>query len=395
MAACSPIASEHPQPAKAGTVLLVDDDSLVLRSLARALTKANLEVVAVDDPIRAMNLLSGKTFDAVLCDIWMPQMSGLSFAKYVRSHDPEIPVMLMTADPRLESAIEGIHLGILEYLPKPIEVARLQAAALRAVNLSRLARAKREAQEVLAAPGSLRSGSLHRALDRALATLSVAFQPIASPKSRCLVGYEALLRSNEPELPHPPAVIAAAEACGRALEVGVQVRTKACRAFAEAAPDTLLFLNIIPEDLMDEGLYESGSYVGALASRIVLEVTERADLKRVRDALPRIQRLRALGYRIAVDDLGAGYAGLSSFAALEPEFTKLDMSLVRDAHLSTTKQRVVGSIVELCKDLGSSVVAEGIETIEEAETLSRLGCDFMQGYLYARPGPPFPSVVWP
>lgn len=395
MAACSPFSTEAPLPAKAGSVLLVDDDSLVLRSLARALTKANLEVVAIDDPIVAMQMLSSKFFDAVLCDIWMPQMSGLTFAKYVRTHDPDIPVMLMTADPRLESAIEGIQLGILEYLPKPIEVARLQAAALRAVNLSRLARAKKEAQEVLAAPGSIRTGSLHRALDRAIATLSVAFQPIASPKNRCLVGYEALLRSNEPELPHPPAVISAAETCGRALEVGVKIRNKACEAFANAAPDTLLFLNIIPEDLMDEDLYDPHSAVGVFSHRIVLEVTERADLKRVRDALPRIQRLRALGYRIAVDDLGAGYAGLSSFAALEPEFTKLDMSLVRDAHLSTTKQRVVGSIVELCKDLGSSVVAEGIETVEEAETLTRLGCDFMQGYFYARPGPAFPVVHWP
>lgn len=395
MAACSPFSTELPQPAKAGSVLLVDDDSLVLRSLARALTKANLDVVAMDDPVRAMQMLSTRVFDAVLCDIWMPQMSGLTFAKYVRTHDPEVPVMLMTADPRLESAIEGIQLGILEYLPKPIEVARLQSAALRAVNLSRLARARKEAQEVLAAPGSIRNGSLHRALERAIETLSVAFQPIACPKTRCLVGYEALLRSNEPELPHPPAVISAAETCGRALEVGVKVRKKACDAFTYAAPDTLLFLNIIPEDLMDDGLYDPNSNVGLFANRIVLEVTERADLKRVRDALPRIQRLRALGYRIAVDDLGAGYAGLSSFAALEPEFTKLDMSLVRDAHLSTTKQRVVGSIVELCKDLGSSVVAEGIETIEEADTLTRLGCDFMQGYFFARPGPAFPAVNWP
>jgi EAL domain-containing protein (putative c-di-GMP-specific phosphodiesterase class I) len=145
---------------------------------------------------------------------------------------------------------------------------------------------------------------------------------------------------------------------------------------------------------LDEDLYAAGTPLSDLSERIVLEVTKRADLAKVKDALPRIQRLRTLGYRIAVDDLGAGYAGLSSFAALEPEFTKLDMSLIRGAHASSVKQRVIGSIVSLCRDLGSRVVAEGIETRADRDTLVRLGCELQQGYYFAKPGPAFPAITW-
>jgi len=101
-----------------------------------------------------------------------------------------------------------------------------------------------------------------------------------------------------------------------------------------------------------------------------------------------------MGFRIAIDDLGAGYAGLTSFATLEPEFVKLDMSLVRDVHKSPMKEKLVGSITSLCKELGMMVVAEGVETPLERDMLVALGCDLLQGYLLAMPGRPFPTFAW-
>src|SRR5207249_3254913 len=98
--------------------------------------------------------------------------------------------------------------------------------------------------------------------------------------------------------------------------------------------------------------------------------------------------------RIAVDDLGAGYAGLSSFAQLEPEVVKLDMTLVRDAPGSLTKQRLIRSMVTLCDEMGLTVVAEGVETAAERDVLVALGCHLLQGYLLGRPGRPFPEVTW-
>ena len=104
-------------------------------------------------------------------------------------------------------------------------------------------------------------------------------------------------------------------------------------------------------------------------------------------------RLRKFGYRIAIDDLGAGYAGLTSFAQLEPEVVKVDMSLVRGIDSSPVKQKLVRSIIALCTELGIQLVAEGIETPAERDTLVGLGGDLCQGYLFAKPGRGFPTPV--
>jgi EAL domain-containing protein (putative c-di-GMP-specific phosphodiesterase class I) len=131
-----------------------------------------------------------------------------------------------------------------------------------------------------------------------------------------------------------------------------------------------------------------------LADRVVLEITERASLDGVDDARNKVARLRKMGFRIAVDDLGAGYAGLTSFATLEPEFVKLDMTLVRGIDQSPTKQKLVRSVSGLCKELGMMVVGEGVETRAERDILVGCGCDLLQGYLIARPDRPFPGYSW-
>jgi EAL domain-containing protein (putative c-di-GMP-specific phosphodiesterase class I) len=156
----------------------------------------------------------------------------------------------------------------------------------------------------------------------------------------------------------------------------------------------LLFINLHARDLADENLSSPSSALASIASRVVLEITERASLDDVKDVRSTVTRLREIGFRIAIDDLGAGYAGLTSFAQLEPEFVKLDMTLVRDVHLNAIKQKLVRSMATLCKDMGITVVAEGIEIPEERDSIVELGCDLLQGYLLARPGRSFPEVTW-
>ena len=117
----------------------------------------------------------------------------------------------------------------------------------------------------------------------------------------------------------------------------------------------------------------------------MLEITERAGLDEVKDARARVESLKRMGYRIAVDDLGAGYAGLTSFAQLEPHIVKLDMSLVRNVHEAPTKRKLIQSIVALCRDLGIEPVGEGVETAAERDVLEQLGCTLLQGYLFGKP----------
>src|SRR5207245_7558839 len=138
-----------------------------------------------------------------------------------------------------------------------------------------------------------------------------------------------------------------------------------------------------PRELLDEALFDPTEPLSQLARRVVLEITERASLDDIRDVRDRVKQLRSLGFRIAIDDLGAGYAGLTSFAHLEPEVVKVDMSLIRGIDQSPLKQKLLGSIVALCRDLGIEIIAEGIETAAERDALIRLGGDLCQGYLFA------------
>jgi EAL domain-containing protein (putative c-di-GMP-specific phosphodiesterase class I) len=122
---------------------------------------------------------------------------------------------------------------------------------------------------------------------------------------------------------------------------------------------------------------------------VVLEITERAALEEVDDVPGRAQRLRDLGFGLAVDDLGAGYAGLNSFAQLAPEYVKLDITLVSGIHRDRLRRKLIRSLTTLCSDMGITVVAEGVETPDERDTLVELGCDLLQGYLLGRPSATF------
>jgi EAL domain-containing protein (putative c-di-GMP-specific phosphodiesterase class I) len=222
----------------------------------------------------------------------------------------------------------------------------------------------------------------------------MAYQPIVRAKEHTLFGHEALLRSTEPTLPHPGAIIDAAERLGRLPDLGRAIRASSAESVEPKPEAGLLFVNLHTRDLLDPTLTSPESPLSRIAKRVVLEITERASLHEIKDIPSRVAQLREMGFQVAIDDLGAGYAGLTSFALLEPEIVKLDMSLVRNVHKQSTKQKLIRSMTGLCKDMGMMVVAEGIETVEERDQLVELGCDLLQGYLFARPGQPFPPFTW-
>lgn len=152
-----------------------------------------------------------------------------------------------------------------------------------------------------------------------------------------------------------------------------------------------VFINLHVLDLLDEQLYALDNPLLAFAPRIHFEITERMAIEKISDTHQRINRLRALGYKIAVDDLGEGYSGLNSFAELEPDAVKLDMSLIRGIERAPTKRRMVHALAGLCRELKTPLVAEGVETQAELDCLIELGADWFQGFFFARPDFPFPS----
>ncbi len=378
-----------------GNILVVDDDEAVLKLCVRILTRAGFDTKSTSSVKAAIDLLEHNTFDAVLSDIQMPGTDGIGLLRAVRERDLDVPVVLSTGAPSVSTAVAAVGYGAFAYLTKPVAPATLVQVVTSATQLGKMARFKREALEETGDTGKLtgdRAG-LESAFAAALDTLWMAYQPIVHASSRALFAYEALVRTLVPALPHPGALLDAAERLGRSVDLGRLIRTKSAEPMERAPEGSILFVNLHTRDLLDEALFSPDAALSKIAGRVVLEITERASLDEVPDASARVAELRKLGFRIAIDDLGAGYAGLTSFASLEPEIVKLDMSLVRGVERASKKHKIIDSMTRLCKNMGILVVAEGVETPAERDVLVELGCDLLQGYLFARPGKPFPEIL--
>jgi EAL domain-containing protein (putative c-di-GMP-specific phosphodiesterase class I)/CheY-like chemotaxis protein len=381
-----------PRDAKvSGHILLADDEPLLVNSLKRVLEDSGHTVETAPDGRTALDIIERQQFDTIISDISMPEVGGLELLRAVRERDPDVPVILITGKPAVETAVEAVEHGIVAYLVKPFSLDQFHQAITKAVRLRRLARVSRDALAFLKA-SDRRSGDraeIEAAFRRALRSLTVAFQPIINWSEKSVLGYEALVRTEEAMMKDPATLFATADRLGRLHELGRTIRELTAAAAEAGPPDTTLFVNLHPLDLNDETIYSTQTSLSKLAQRVVLEITERASLAGIEDLGARIRTLRQIGYRIAIDDFGAGYSGLGSFARLEPEVVKLDISLVSEVHNSPTKQKLMRSMTSLCHELGIRVIAEGIETAEERDTIVNLGCDLLQGYLFAHPQPSF------
>lgn len=378
-----------------GRLLVVDDDPALLRSMQRALRAMGFDVDTAPNGKAATERLAENDYNCVVSDISMPEMNGIQLLSKVREHDLDVPVILVTGEPAIDTAVQALQYGALNYLAKPVDLTELERVLNNGVRLHQMAQMKRQAMELLgeSAIAGDRAG-LEASFRSAIDKLWMAFQPIVSVSDRKVAGYEALLRSDEPSLPHPGAIIDAAERLDRLVILGRTIRDRAAGIMAASDEKPMLFVNLHPRDLNDDALTAPDAPLSKIATQVVLEITERSAIDSIREVKKRIAALREMGFRIAIDDLGAGYAGLTSFATLEPEIVKLDMSLVRDVDKRPMKQKLIGSMTQICKDMGMLVVGEGVETVEERDMLIELGCDLLQGYLLAKPGRPFPDINW-
>jgi len=236
---------------------------------------------------------------------------------------------------------------------------------------------------------------LHFALERD--ELRLVYQPVFDALTGEAVGAEALLRWDGPRGPVAPAeFIPIAEETGLVIPIGDWVLRTAChqaaawrREFGRGLP---VSVNIAARQLTRPGLATQVlvalGEAGAEPDDLVLEITEHGVLEDFAAAFRHLQEIRALGVRVAVDDFGTGWSSLSYLQRLPVDELKIDRSFVATLGVEGPSMAIVGSLVSLAHGLGLTVVAEGVETDEQLTELRRLGCDFVQGYLLARPGPP-------
>ena len=231
------------------------------------------------------------------------------------------------------------------------------------------------------------------ALDSILAhgDLHSLFQPIVSLSERRILGYEALTRGPSNSSLHAPiSLFSVARNAGRLSELELCARKNALRCFHDQQLDNKLFLNVSPESLL-EASHQPGRTLrllqefGISPERVVIELTEQAPIEDFALLDTALHHYRAMGFSIALDDLGAGYSSLRLWSELRPDYVKIDRHFIDGIHQDAVKREFVDSILKMAKASRAQVIAEGIELAEELATLIEMGVDLVQGYLLCRP----------
>ena len=227
--------------------------------------------------------------------------------------------------------------------------------------------------------------------------LTCAFQPIVDLGDYTVLGYELLARGPvASELHRPDALFEVARGEGRVPELDRLCMMTAARGSATLPAPYLRFINTEPVNLFlhtrsDQFVTELVNATPPdLRDQTVIEITENSvidDFAHMRDV---VRRLRSEGFRVAIDDAGAGYAGLQMIVEVEPDFIKLDMSLIRKLDVSIVKQKLVRKLRDFCAESDITLIAEGIETRPQLDVLLDIGVSHGQGFLFAHPGSPYP-----
>lgn len=221
-----------------------------------------------------------------------------------------------------------------------------------------------------------------------------AYQPIMSLADRAILGHEALSRgARGTGLETADQLFGAATEHHLLVELDRLCRKRAMLNSARIPRTSRIFVNTLPATIRDPQFRGKAliSFLDAAQlapARIVIEITEKLVIENYGLFRETMVYFTDLGMSFAVDDVGAGYSGLEAIARLKPAFLKIDMSLVRDVHISVVNREMVKAIVALGEGIGSAVIAEGIQTKEEADTLREIGATYGQGYYLARPSVP-------
>ncbi|KQR04642.1 bifunctional diguanylate cyclase/phosphodiesterase [Deinococcus sp. Leaf326] len=246
---------------------------------------------------------------------------------------------------------------------------------------------------------TMRLGRLENELKHGLGRgeLRVVYQPIMTLEGGRVAGFEALLRWQHPEhgLLEPGAFLDVAEECGLMLDIDRWVLREACKQLRQWQhesphfPPLTLNVNFSARHFAAPGVYEQVRSVladtGFPPERLNLEITEGALLARPEAIGQTLEKLRALGVRLHLDDFGTGYSSLSYLHSYPLDTLKIDRSFVQGMLTSASSAELVRTIIAMAKNMNMRVVAEGIEEVRHLDALRELGCDYGQGYLFARP----------
>lgn len=379
-------------------VLIADDDEMNRETLAEIIERSDaLELVGIaKDADEAIRIASLRRPDVALLDVRMPSGGGPHAASEIRWRSPTTRIVALSAFGDDRSVDDMLANGATSYLTKDASFDDIVDAIVRSVKGDALL-SSTVTTHVVAELGARLEREHGQAEDRREKErrvgrlleggegLTMAYQPIVALTSGVIVGVEALSRFALPPQRTPDRWFAEAAEIGLGTELQLMAVSLALPALDQLPDDVFVSVNVDPTIASSPGLAEIVERWPG--ERIVIELTEHApanDYPSLREALDAFRRS---GVRMAVDDAGAGFASLRHILELSPDIIKLDISIVRDIDKDASQRALASALVAFSREIGTELVAEGVETAEEAVALDALGIRLMQGYYLARPGP--------
>jgi EAL domain-containing protein (putative c-di-GMP-specific phosphodiesterase class I)/CheY-like chemotaxis protein len=380
-------------------VLVVDDEAANVALLTKMLGRAGYgNVASTTNSAEVMRLVSTFEPDLILLDLHMPEPDGFALMSRLNETidaDVFLPVLVLTADATEVTKVRALGDGATDFLTKPFEYPELLLRLQNLLTLRQQHQQLRRANISMAATidEHERGAAAHKERARAItlrteAVLDAAgprmvYQPIVDLIDGTTLAVEALARFPEGHSDRPEVWFEEAHEVHLGVRLELAALSAALRDIDRLPADCDISLNASPEALRSPAL----RYVldPAPAERIVIEVTEHERVPDYPQLVASLADLRERGVRIAVDDTGSGFASLQHILELRPEIVKLDRSLVMDLDKSPVRRSLVASLQHFSTEVDLTLIAEGIESVDELEAIKALGIRVGQGFLLAAP----------
>jgi EAL domain-containing protein (putative c-di-GMP-specific phosphodiesterase class I)/DNA-binding NarL/FixJ family response regulator len=391
-------------------LMLADDEAPVLEAMS--------ELVSMDpfidligtarDAGEAIDLAVMHEPDVALLDVRMPGGGGSRAAREIRRRSPETRIVALSASTDPRSVVSMVRAGAVGYVGKDRSADEVLRAIHRSVygrasisvdRLGEVAERLAEHQARAADRVPKRAEVSRERIQEAIRgeVLDTVFQPIVDLVDGRVCGMEALARFLTRPRRSPETWFAEASTHDLLIPLELAAAGHALGQLDLVPEGVYVSVNVSPQTLCAPGLLEILRDVPA--RRVVLELTERSPIVNYEEAVECVSNLRVLGARLAVDDVGRGFSGLGRVVELAPDLLKIDRSLVSGVDSDAAKSALIARLTSYGDEIGMDVVAEGIETEAELETLRALGVRNGQGFLLGRPGPIPPTIEgalrWP
>ena len=381
------------------TVLVADDAEATRQGLAELLadTSEFLCVASVGDARAAIAKAAHYQPDIAVLDVMMPSGGGLAAALGIREVSPRTRVLAYSAAADRSSVVQMLRNGARGYLLKGSAADELLEGLRRCASGSS-ALSDGLAEHLVAEIGDIGqaerafSTAAHARYERLTQLLrpgrsTPVYQPIFDLRSGEVAGYEALTRFSDHPGESTEDLFREAHDAGLGAELELHTARQAVAGFRQElarSPVTYLAVNASPGLLYSPALLEALALLPA--GRVVVEITEQRQFDSYDQLLQAVNLVHARGMRVAVDDMGSGFAGLQRLVDVKPEIVKLDRALTARVDADPARRALVAAMRQFADDLGLSVIAEGIEREAQLELLFDLGVIFGQGFLLGRPG---------